>query len=306
MNPHFSPKNYLLLSLFFMTIGSNCLAQDYRLISENKLWSNYVFEYESEYLGYAVYHSYYIKAVDVIYDRNEISCRLMRSDFEDMSNWYDYGYLWETGRDVYYQKEGESSWELLYSFYAQVGDTVTVYAWANENWCEDLITYVVDSIDTIDVLGVERKRMLMAHLEWGGIAEEWIFGIGSVSGLLYNNTDCTGCDLTDLLCVWESDTLVYGDGSCFRSSVGISETDMNEPVEIYPNPASQRQTIHITINKPLSLPRAEIYNALGQQVDAFTLESDIVSFDILHGQGLYFIRVLDGNELIGTMELVVH
>ena len=306
MNPHFSPKNYFLLSLFFLTIGSNCLAQEYPLIAENKIWSNYVFEYESEYLGYAVYHSYYIKAMDVIYDRNETSCRLMRSDFEDMSNWYDYGYLWEIGREVYYQKEGESSWELLYNFFAQVGDTVTVYARAIENWGEDLITYVVDSIDTVDVLGVVRKRMLMAHLEWGGIAEEWISGIGSVSGLLYNNTDCMCCDLNDLLCVWESDTLVYGDGSCFRSSVGISETDMNEPVEIYPNPVSQGQTIHITINKPLSLPRAEIYNALGQQVDAFTLESDIVSFDILHGQGLYFIRVLDGDELIGTKELVVH
>ena len=157
MNPHLSHRNYLILSLLALAIGSNCIAQEYPLIIENKIWSNYVFEYESEYLGYDWFHSHYIKAVDVIYDRNETSCRLMRSDFEDMSNWYDYGYLWEIGRTVYYQKEGESSWELLYDFFAEVGDTVRVYTGAIESWLEDNITYVVDSIDTVDVLGKERR-----------------------------------------------------------------------------------------------------------------------------------------------------
>ena len=123
----------------------------------------------------------------------------------------------------------------------------------------------------------------------------------------YGFGDGPGMDSYYVRCVTQGDSLIYGgDGPCwYTSSVDVQEAvSENAPIEIYPNPVVKGQTVHIKLNLQLDSPRIVIYNASGQQVNAFELEGEIVSFETSRS-GLFLIKLIDGDKLIGSRKLVV-
>jgi hypothetical protein len=177
---------------------------------------------------------------------------------------------------------------------------------------DDPYNYVVDSIDTVSILGVERKRMQLKNIRneslghWSDVT--WIEGIGSYRGILYSAEAGTGEDGHYLACVTQGDSLIYQDeyfSSCYYSTVDVQEAvSENAPIEIYPNPAVKGQPVHIKLNLQLDSPRIVIYNASGQQVDAFEPESENVSFET-YSSGLLLIKVMDGDRLVDSRKLIV-
>lgn len=92
---------------------------------------------------------------------------------ESESKAYDLGFLRETEDNKIYwlvNLFGKTLEEILiYDFNAQVNDTIDNY-------------WVVTNIDTVNVLGVERKRILLITCDSQEC--EWIQGIGDLSDLL--------------------------------------------------------------------------------------------------------------------------
>lgn len=271
----------------------------------NKIWSNLVYDYYSmEDLDHT---THFTRIEDEVRINDTLYFQLTRSNTEDMSDWYDYGYIREdTSLRLFYRKEESSNDVQLFDFGVELGDTVPSY----DRYLDRIIEYRVDSICTISIAGVERKRMQMYSLLGGHITETWISGIGSMSGMPYNYDGSLGGDMYKLLCVNYGDSLLYsreGFASCYSSTVGVSDPFAgDELLEIYPNPVNQGQSVHVTVTKPLKRPRIELYNALGQQVNMCIPDSDAIVIEAPESAGLYFIRVTDKYELVESRKLIVH
>ena len=61
---------------------------------------------------------------------------------------------------------------------------------------------VVDSIDSV-LIGNNYRQRTNLHPLWGG-HEEWIEGIGSISGILHNSFGLIGGNYFELLCYYEN------------------------------------------------------------------------------------------------------
>ena len=64
MTSRLSPSKQFYLSLLLLIIAVNCISQEYPLITENKIWSNYVTEYSAK--KYPLYASHFIRIDTVI------------------------------------------------------------------------------------------------------------------------------------------------------------------------------------------------------------------------------------------------
>ena len=265
---------------------------------EGKIWCNTVSEYK-EWDGGPSTASHWIKVDSAEIDYFGGRCTLLRSDREDMTDWYPYGFLIERDQRVFYMPT-LSQRRLLYDFGAEKGDTVTVYNDARmlfQNHPTES-TYRVDSIDMIYIRGVERKRILLTTIRSsfhdGGERETWISGIGSLSGLLFNSNCHIGCDAAWLSCLNIGDSLLYPEWdrtNCFYSHfVGMPEAShLNSLIKIYPNPAGDIITIESEISDRYSI---DIASLNGQLIHSSVMEGTEHQIDLsFRRRGIYFITI---------------
>jgi len=291
------PKRYYLLILSF-GILSICEAQIYPLITEGKIWSNLVDEYRADTIPLIATH--FIKTLEVqitSYEENYRICELQRSDKEDMSDWYDYGTLIEDGQMVFYQKSN-GYLELLYDFGAVKGDSFYVYDGPKIRFYTypEKVFLRVDSVDTISIQGIARKRiMLEGHNAYGHSVEEtWISGIGSLSGILFNGSFAVGYDGSYLRCLNQGDTLLYKypyAEDCFYSNhVGMIGTyGISEKIEIFPNPTADLITIESDKADRIEILITSLNGQLilSREMEGTTHQLDLSSFE----KGVYFITI---------------
>ncbi|MCU0434799.1 MAG: T9SS type A sorting domain-containing protein [Bacteroidia bacterium] len=77
--------------------------------------------------------------------------------------------------------------------------------------------------------------------------------------------------------------------------VGITENGTIQNASVYPNPNNGLFTISLGYT-PGDAVTVEIFNSIGQQVDAFTMTSDNRNTDIsMYESGIYNVRIIDGN-----------
>ena len=140
---------------------------------------------------------------------------------------------------------------LFYDFSVQAGDTVTRSF--DENYDSEK-KYIVDSIDTVSIGGVLRKRL---HIHDDGhcvftsyssfhINETWIEGIGSSLGLFYPSLIWAPTNVFEnvLVCYSSSGSVIYHDTNftdCMPTN-SITSPEATPPITAYPNPAKDRIT----------------------------------------------------------------
>jgi hypothetical protein len=268
------------------------LTQGQELIKTNLQWSNLVYKY----FDMPNYSTHFTKIGNEVFINDTTYYELLRSDTEDKLEWYNYGNLRDDGKGkIFYRKNSHESEKQIFDFLAETGDTVNSY----DRYTDQIIRFQVGTIDTVIIENVKRKIMKMHHLATGIPSETWISGIGSLSGMPYNNDGAVGKDAYSLLCLNYNDSLIYKDPTyttCYRSSDGIDENDNTRNfLKIYPNPVFNYSILEFKSDINSSIV-VEIFNYQGQIIEKRFYNSEI--HDIIDkskfAKGMYLIKLFDG------------
>ncbi|MEZ4916604.1 MAG: T9SS type A sorting domain-containing protein [Chitinophagales bacterium] len=201
----------------------------------------------------------------------------------------DYCYLREQGKKVYCRYDesiyGDSTEFLLYDFSLDAGDTM--FYSGPPNYSYNIEHGEVYGKDSILINGRYHNRMYVNG--WAGF--EFIEGIGSTSGLMYNEipwVDNGG----ELYCFSKNDTVFKTDGTggfeigkCDMPS-GITHHNDNN-LKVYPNPSNDFIKIETD-----DFSSYEIYNVLGEIVKKGT--EKVVMLQYLKS-GNYILRIYGKN-----------
>ncbi len=137
---------------------------------------------------------------------------------------------------------------VLYDFSLEVGDTAPIHS-ATQQYP------VVQSIDTININGVLRKKINFMHSNamdvWFGDGTyytqelSWIEGIGSTQGLLFPFFGDVNTFANVLVCFSQNDSFIYHEPhftDCMPNS-SIATPESAPRIAAYPNPANERVTL---------------------------------------------------------------
>lgn len=207
-------------------------------------------------------------------------------------------------KQAYHLKNVDSTELLIYDFSLQVGDTLpmqgtTIYA------------AVIESIDTIIVMGVPAKRFTL-DIGLGEIDERnyIIEGMGGSNGLLHFQPEFPwlsgGFFMTHFNCFHLDDSIYSPENlDCpFIDLVsGISYVEDPHIVKISPNPTTDIFTIQI--NQELLNSNFTLTDSNGKVIHHFTLTDLSTSGRIPHS-GIYFYRVEHKGRLIKTGTLITN
>jgi len=190
---------------------------------------------------------------------------------------------------------------LLYDFSLNVGDTAYV-GWEMEGGVDTSLT-IVEAIDTIDYLGVPRRRFSIlidrCPSEWEEplfTTDQWIEGVGSIMHPFYSLIClCDFCETgVGLLCADSSGVALHRynpEGSCDRT-IGMSENMMHK-MELR---ASMDQSgLHIQYPASFDKGMLNVTDALGRTVIDRHVIKSMHNVDLpALGNGAYVVLLSDG------------
>ena len=205
-------------------------------------------------------------------------------------------------KKVYYLPGIDSTERLIYDFGLQVGDTVPMQS-------SEFPGAFVDSIDTINIFGIQAKRFFVnigdSGLDWLNFIVE---GMGGTNGLLYFRPEfgslSGGTITTHLNCFQFGDsTFLLGDIECpFIDFVSaVRPLEKQAALMISPNPT--HDFFNISISDELLNATFTLFDCLGRVVQSFKL-TELNSTAQLNSSGIYFWQIEDKSRLIKTGKLV--
>ena len=231
---------YKLLSVIFLFTCSSLFAQNYySLVDSNKTWT------EKEFVAMQQLNLHVYQTTNDTIINSVSYYKLMHYDDTSGTNPSLYGYLREnSNKEVYLKLASNGVEKLIYSFDINVNDTVII----EDHFppFDSICSVVVDSLDSIYIGNNYRKRYYLSNAFNLGLDDVWVEGIGSIKyGLTHPGYAYVGA-MYDLLCYKENDTLKYMN-PLFNKCViigSISEDDLENGLQVYPNPFSTSTTIH--------------------------------------------------------------
>lgn len=205
----------------------------------------------------------------------------------------------ENNEKVYWK--GTNRDYLLYDFGLQIGDSI--YVTPNTPYPIDSTLLICDNVDTINSMGINRRRLEMRTVHPSGYyatnKEYWIWGIGSTLGLF--NSGHLGFAYTDqtdplLLCCQKGMIQVYQNNlylNCHFNTASLKEFNA-ESVKLYPNPT--HTVVHISPYQ--NIKEIQVYNSNGKQVQIhFNRNTQTVHFDDI-SKGIYFLKIVTAKSVI--------
>jgi len=206
------------------------------------------------------------------------------------------GLVRENGDRVYYVPPNSNSEGLLYDFALEAGATAWIRNFFGFN---DSVQVTIIEVDTVEYMGVERRRLAIEGFDY----DYWIEGIGSIMGPVHSQFEYfIVCPVWELLCFHHQNELLYimpNMEVCWQTTVGIDE--LSEPeIVLSPNPVLGGQDIHI--ESPVKFVSVKIINNTGavvferhnQPLNEWSIGTGILN------PGIYLleIRTEEGKKLI--------
>jgi len=191
-----------------------------------------------------------------------------------------YGYTW-------------GSPELLMDFTLNVGDTLF------SSICQD--GKVIESIDSVLVGDEYRKRFNFAN-SW--YCNWMIEGVGHERGL-FESMDDPFENWSELICYGENNVPLFGDGNC-DITVGEQENKFIEDnVNIYPNPVSDKLHIDLLNNTANSYILTNVYGRLILKSKKTLLNNNEIIINLSKLKpGLYLLSLEIKNRNISTYKIL--
>ena len=170
---------------------------------------------------------------------------------------------------------------LLYDFTANVGDNLVVGDFGTN--------YVVDSISTEHIGGLDRKKLWLVTNDYLGnpqVRETWIEGIGSNLGMPWSGWGVGVYDFySRLLCFHQDGELIWQnpdyDGCTYTA---VEEIQNEETVTIYRNPTNGMVNID-----GYEIIEVKVYNVLGQLVKE--TKENVIDLSAQEA-GIYILKVI--------------
>ncbi|MBR3491834.1 MAG: T9SS type A sorting domain-containing protein [Bacteroidales bacterium] len=216
---------------------------------------------------------------------------LFTTQSENYTDWELCGLLRETNEGQVFHRN--FSWNhtfgnetLLYDFSMQPGDSICY---------DEELAACLKLLSVNDTLlegeNKTRKKYVFRYEENGCPSshgyETWIEGIGSEYGLLGPGSRFLMGDVTDLLCYYEDEDIVWQNpdfNSCYINTVGLDEIETDSSVSVYPNPVKNKVFI-----EGFNAAEVKIYNALGQLMKTVKDVNEISVVDL--SEGVYVMRI---------------
>jgi hypothetical protein len=196
----------------------------------------------------------------------------------------------DLGGKVYIVPYGETQEQLLYDYTAQPGDTLTgLYS---TTW--GIHTQVVVTVDTVNINGIDRRRMGVSHPDFGVTVASnyWIQGIGSLTGPTQTCNCPSVSGATALSCMSENGVVQYGlaVGGSYDCLIHLGldgSPGERQELSLYPNPSTGRSSL--TGTGPLL--EVQVLDTQGREV----LRTRDRMIDLVgNPPGLYMVVVITG------------
>lgn len=187
--------------------------------------------------------------------------------------------------------------ELFYDFNLEDRDTAEVY----HGGYNRLYHVRIDSTDSVEMGGIQRKRLFVTYFEEGHdvtFQDIWIEGMGSKKdGLLLRVCYfCTGNGYVEsVLCYKENDRLLYSDtayNTCFYQNVEtrIKQKPPTQSLHIYPTILTSSRVVHIHAAERIKCIR--VFNVQGREVCRRTPNVRSLSLHLNQlNAGVYILKI---------------
>jgi Secretion system C-terminal sorting domain len=228
--------------------------------------------------------------------------------------WMEYTY--EENDVIYYYNPLHDEFQILYDFTAEPDDTWVVYTYDSSLENQDTITVLVDSVNTININGVESKRMFVHYLGFSTTpGQEYEFSIPTIIierlGDIYYMFNfwpasyqvCDANYSTGLRC-YQDDLIGLYDLEIAESCLytGLSEINKNDRIKIYPNPFTE--TVMVESDLAISPKKYIIRNLSGKLVQKGVIMNNEILLKKINS-GIFLLELYAGdNELLSLNKLI--
>lgn len=286
------PVWILLFALCFM-LSSSANAQSWNLLQEGKLWNHMLKSYSFEINKYIINTSAHKFMNDTL-----INDTLYKKVYyswgtdEGFVNWSpNEGYVREDEGGFYFRSENSSD-KQIYNYNLQGHDIFSAKYPFSDNG--DSIPVYVKDIDSVLINGVYKKRYWMQGMWKDDGREDWIEGIGSLSGIItpFFNEMATGGEVR-LLCYFENGELLYknpllGLSEChYKDYVLSSDEIVSKSIGVYPNPVNDFLNLESDLASDLNY---SICDLSGRVYLSGQLENNRINVSSL-SKGVYVLRL---------------
>ncbi len=202
--------------------------------------------------------------------------------------------LREEGEKIFWRNSIENKDYLLYDFGLSVGDSLFVTPISI--YTQDSVLIICESVDTINVMGVNRRRLSIRTANpsayYNTDIEYWLWGIGSTLGLLNSGhlsfafVDQIDPDL--FCCHKEFDQVFQGANNilCHISYSSLEKLPLNA-LQIFQNPSANM----ITISSQQEIVNVLIYDLTGRLVDESNSNNPTIIYLSSLKSGFYSLRI---------------
>ena len=145
-------------------------------------------------------------------------------------------------------------------------------------------TFKVTAVDSIIYSGIKR---LTIHLSGKYGSMDWIEGVGTKKGLLYNNS------AEFLLCFYENNVLKYkldSNLSCMEVSffTSVNELKNINQIKVFPNPAEDL----LNVRSSQIIEQAELYDIYGNKLEFITPKESNFNINLSGiAKGIYLLKL---------------
>ncbi len=201
---------------------------------------------------------------------------------------------------------------LIYDFSLDVGDSIYVYPLSNSYY--DSVLLRCENVDTVSLMGVQRRRLEMETLEPNTLfnltTEYWYWGIGSDLGVLNPGRYAVPLTLEEsmpeLWCCHKAFTQVYqkpGENAC-HNVTSLEELEHSN-VFVHPNPAASGEPLAISLENK-QIDKVKIFNHQGSLVHVAAIsEGNELFIQNCFEPGLYLVTFYDDINILHRQKLVV-
>lgn len=164
--------------------------------------------------------------------------------------------------------------------------------------------YIVDSVYT----NLERKHIRLNHTPSSTSGEKFVMieGVGTNVGLMYHN-GMAGNLGAFLLCQHKDNapnfinTHTIYNGQCNVGSVGISESNLDTKITVFPNPTSY--LLNIMFKKDIEIQKVSILNMDGKTLKTFTRNFKELNIKGI-SSGVIFLKIYTYDQII-TKKVII-
>lgn len=222
------------------------------------------------------------------YNRSEIEYTFMRNDSV---------FFWDTL---------SNSFQLIYNFGANVGDSIVYiyYEPFNPPTNIDTVIMFVDSISSIEINSSTLKEFHVTY-NFGDSSfyqSKIIENIGDIFYMFHYNWGakavCDGGYTTGLRCYEDSNIGFYqveGQDSCEHYVSSVNERIKSENINIYPNPTTNK--LHLQKDKSINMNSITLTNINGKHLKTYPANSTEIDISNLT-KGVYLLQIETNQEII--------